>query len=288
FAGPTVDNVEPLTVTLPADLAVNTIYVTPKGKNGLHGWPVPLTVSDLDEQVEQEPNNEPAKANILQVPGAVTGRFEQNDDSDPYQSAAKRGQKLLMEAHTLELGSPTLVYMVLKNAKGAELGKTNPQAAPPLDQRIEFTAPEDGNYLLEVQHLNYLGGPSEAYRLSVTPSAPGFDLALGIDRYDAAPGSFAAVTVLVTRRGYTGPIEVSVNGPRGVSGKATVPAGQPAQPNQPGALLLLQVAPDVPLGPHTLTLQGKATIDGQTVTQAVSVRAAASQNLAGLPFPPRD
>src|SRR5262249_13619861 len=42
------------------------------------------------------------------------------------------------------------------------------------------------------------------------------------------------------------------------------------------------------LGPHVLTLQGKATIDGQTVTQAVSVRAAASQNLAGLPFPPRE
>src|SRR5262249_4290829 len=178
--------------------------------------------------------------------------------------------------------------MVLKNAKGAEVAKTNPQAAPPLDQRIEFTAAEEGNYLLEVQHLNFLGGPSEVYGVTVTPSAPGFDLALGIDRYDAAPGSFVALQVLVTRRGYTGPIELSVNGPGGVSGTGAVPAGQPAQPNQPGAVLLLQVGPEVPLGPYAVTVQGKATIDGQAVTQPASVRAAASQSLAGLTFPPRE
>ncbi len=43
--------------------------VSPKGTNGLYGWPVLLTVSDLEETLEKEPNNEPAKANRVPVPG---------------------------------------------------------------------------------------------------------------------------------------------------------------------------------------------------------------------------
>src|SRR5207302_8778455 len=103
--------------------------------------------------------------------------------------AAKKGQKLLLEGHTLEHNSPTLVYLVVKDAKGkAELAKANPQLAPPADQRIDFTAPADGDYVVEVQHLNYHDGPSEADRLTVTPATPGFDFSLGIERYDAYTG----------------------------------------------------------------------------------------------------
>src|SRR5262249_38482950 len=151
-----------------------------------------------------------------------------------------------VEAQTLELYSPSLVYMVLKNAKTkAEVGKTNPQQAPPADQRIEFTAAEDGDYVLEVQHLNYLGGPGEAYRVTVTPSEPGLDLSLPIERHDVAAGGSLSVPVLVTRRGYTGPIEVSVKGPPGVTGQVTIPAGQPPKPNLPGGTLVIKVDRDV-------------------------------------------
>ncbi len=70
FAGPTVDGVAPVEVTVPSDPAVESIAVAPRGANGLHGWPVNLAVSDLDETLEKEPNNEPAKANRIPVPGA--------------------------------------------------------------------------------------------------------------------------------------------------------------------------------------------------------------------------
>src|SRR5205823_8452715 len=114
---------------------------------------------------------------------------------------------------TLELYSPTLVYMVLKNAKtGAELAKSNPQAPPPGDQRIEFTAPDDGDYRLEVQHLNLIGGPSEVYRLTVTPAAPDFDLTLAADRVEVSQGGLGPIPVQVSRKGYAGPIELSLVG----------------------------------------------------------------------------
>jgi len=61
-----------------------------------------------DEAVEQEPNNDPSKANRITVPGGITGRFQQSDDTDYYIFSAKKGQKLAIEAQTLELYSPRL------------------------------------------------------------------------------------------------------------------------------------------------------------------------------------
>ena len=94
FAGPTVDGVAPVEVTAPADPAVQALWVTPRGANGLYGWPVSLAVSDLDEAMEQEPNNEPAKANRLAVPGAITGRFEQKGDLDLLRLRRQEGDSL--------------------------------------------------------------------------------------------------------------------------------------------------------------------------------------------------
>lgn len=287
FAGPTVDGVSPVEVTVPADPLVDTVWVTPRGANGLHGWPVALAVSDLDEVVESEPNNDPVKANRIPVPGAITGRFLEKGDVDQFVFTAKKGQRYLVQAHTHELNSPADVDMILKNAAGAQLGATNPQAPPPTDQRIDFTAPADGDYRLEVQHLTLWGGPDQTYRVSITPYEPGFDLSLGIDRYDVAPGAATALAVMAVRRDYAGPIEVSVLGPAGLSGQAIIPAGQPTAPNLPAAMLYLSAKADVPPGPYTIALQGKATINGKVVTSLLSVGTVVSQNMAGLPFPPR-
>src|SRR5581483_10277098 len=121
---------------------------------------------------------EPAKANRVPVPGGITGRFLQSDDTDCYAFAGQKGQKLLLDVHTLDLSSPTLGYLVIRNAKtGADLAKSTPQAPPSGDQRVEFTPPEDGDYVAEVQHLNFAGGPSEVYHLTIQP-ANAFEVSL--------------------------------------------------------------------------------------------------------------
>jgi hypothetical protein len=282
FAGPAVEGVAPVEVTAPTDPAVTTLWVAPRGPSGLHGWPVALAVSDHPEGVEQEPNQEPAQANPINVPGGMTGRFEQGNDTDLYRFSAKKGQRLRIEGHTLELYSPTLLYMVVKNAKGeGELAKSNPQAPPPADQRIDFTPPADGDYLVAVQHLNFVGGPEEAYHLTITPGRADFDLAVGLDRFDVAPGSVVPLVVATNRRGYAGPIALALTGPPGLKGEAVIPAGQPL------GTLLLEAAPDLKTGPYLIGITGKATIDGTAVTEYVSVRKAVSDSLAGLPYPPR-
>jgi hypothetical protein len=282
FAGPAVEGVAPVEVAVPADPLVQTVWLAPKGPGGLHGWPVALAVSDHPELVEQEPNNEPAKANRVAVPGGITGRFEQPSDTDFFVFAGKKGQRLVLQAHTLEQHSPSLVYMTVRDAKGkGELAKTNPQAVPPADQRIDFTPPADGDYLVEVQHLNLVGGPAESYHLTVTPGQPGFALSLGLDRFDVAAGSVLPLVLQAARQGYAGPIEVSVTGTPGLKGQAVIAAGQPL------GTLLLEAEPTLKPGPYLVTLTGKAVIDGKPVTVPVRVGKAVRDSLAGLPYPPR-
>jgi hypothetical protein len=285
FAGPNVEGVAPVEVTVPTDPAVTALQVAPKGAGGLYGWPVLLFTSDLDELVEQEPNNEPAKANRLTVPCGVTGRFEQKGDLDHFVFAGKKGQRYFIEAQTLEQHSPTEVYMVLKDAKGGQVAASNPAAG----QRIDYTAAADGDYTLAVEHLHYWGGPAETYHLTVTPYEPGFDLSIALDRWDVAQGGTFSLPIVVARRDYTGPIEVSVTGHPGVSGSLTIPAaaGPPTPPNVPAGNLIISVKPDAPLGPLVLTVNGKATINGKPVVVAASVTSAVKAQLANLPYPPR-
>jgi hypothetical protein len=289
FAGPNVAGVPATEVTVPTDPTIDTIPVTPLGPTGLPGWPVSLALSDVDEVLEQEPNNDPAHANRVPIPGGVTGRFQEKGDIDHYVFTAKKGERLIIEATTLELNSPTEVYMTLKDAKGNQVSAMNPMAAP----RLDYTPPADGDYTLAVEHLHYWGGPSEAYHVAIKPYEPGFALDLRLDRWDAPQGGRVQIPVMLTsRRDYPGPIEVSVIGPAGIEGKATIPQGAAAAPPAPAnaapaIMLPVVVKADVPVAIHNLIVQGKAVINGKTVTEYASVRFPASQNLAGLTYPPR-
>ncbi len=284
FAGPVVEGVAPVEVLVPQDPSIHAVWVTPRGANGLHGWPVALAVSDLEESVEHEPNNDPSHANRIAVPGGITGRFQESGDVDYYVFQAKKGQRFTIEAHTHELNSPTEVYLALKDAKGTQLAVSNPTAG----SRVNFTAPADGDYFLAAEHLLYWSGPSEVYRITVTPTEPTFELALAIDRLDISQGGIAAVGILPTRQGYTGPIEVSVISPPGIGGQVTIKAGQQPPANQPvqPVQLFLTAAPDLPVKPYELVVQGRAVIDGKLVVAYTGVQAAVSQSLGGLTYPP--
>ncbi|MBY0231646.1 MAG: hypothetical protein K2W96_20365 [Gemmataceae bacterium] len=281
FAGPNVEGVAAVDVQAPAE--GDSMQVAPVGPSGLHGWPVLLAVSDLEEALEKEPNDEPAKANRIAVPGAITGRFEKKDDLDHFVFAAKKGQRLIIEAHAPDWLSPTDVTMALKDAKGAQLQATNPAAAP----RLDFTPAADGDYTLAVEHLHSWGGPDEAYRITVTPFAPDFSLTLAIDRFDVAPGGELSIPVYMQQAGYAGAVELSVEGNPGVTGKATIPAGPPKPPNVPAATLQVK-AGEIPSGPLSIRIAGKATINGAVVTRYASTRALLGTAMGNLPVTPRE
>jgi hypothetical protein len=283
FAGPNVEGVAPVEVTTPTDPTVEFLSLAPRGASGLHGWPVHLALSDLEESLETEPNNEASKANRIPVPGAITARFEQKGDSDTFVFALKKGVRYSIDAQTHELGSPTEVYMTLHDAKGGQVQANDPAKAT---ARLDFTPPADGDYTLHVEHLHLWGGPDEVYRVSVTPFEPGFDLTVALDRFNIEQGGKLSIPILAPRRDFNGPLEISVLGPKGIDGKLAVAAGKAPPPNQPLGTLVVNVANDVPIGPLVFQIQGKATVNGKTITKLASVRTVVGQGLANLPFPP--
>ena len=154
--------------------------------------------------------------------------------------------------------------MVLKNDKGTQLLANNLD----LPAKLDFTAPSDGDFTLEVKHWHKWGGPDEVYRLTVTPYEPGFSLSLNLDRWNAAPGGTTSIPIFVTRSGYNGPIEVSVIGAKGLSGTLTIPAGA-KPPTAPSGLLTLKAADDLPPGPLEFHIQGKALMGKPVVRLAM-------------------
>lgn len=288
FAGPNVEGVAPVEVTAPTDPAIEFLSLAPRGTSGLHGWPVNVALSDTEEKLEQEPNNEAAKANRLAVPGAITARFEQKGDSDAFVFTLKKGERYLIDAQTHELGSPTEVYMTLRDAKGTQLQASDPMKGA----RLDFKPPADGDYTLFVEHLHLWGGPDEVYRISVAPFEPGFDLTVALDRFNIEQGGKLSIPILAPRRDFGGPIEISVLGARdttkGISGKLAIAAGKAPAANQPLGTLVVNVVEGVPVGPYAFQIQGKATINGKTVTRLASVRTPVSQGLANLPLPPKN
>ena len=50
------------------------------------------------------------------------------------------------------------------------------------------------------------------YRITVTPYQAGFSLSAGLDRFDVPQTSAIPVQLLLSRRDYAGPVEVSVVG----------------------------------------------------------------------------
>jgi hypothetical protein len=290
FAGPAVDGVSPIEITMPSDPTTAVVNVAPKGAGGITGWPVSVIASDIDELTEQEPNNEPAKANKLPVPSGVTARFLEKGDLDCFTFPGKKGAKYAIVAETYEIGSPAEVYLILKNAKNAELGKSNPQNPT---ARIDYTPTEDGDLTVHVEHLNFAHGPNEIYRLSVQEAQPDFDVVIGLDRYDVAPGGSTLIPVMTAvRRDYAGPIELSIVGHPGFSGTVTIPAGVPGTPPPPPgtpiAYLPIVAKADVPIGPYALRIQTKGTANGKDVIRQANIADLVKQNMAGLGFPPRE
>jgi hypothetical protein len=280
FAGPGVADVPPVTVKAPADPGLTAIHVVPKRASGVAGWPVPVLLSDWPEMVEQEPNDEPAKANKLPVPGGVSAKFDKPKDVDHFAIAGKKGQKLVAAAQTYELNTPTEVLIRVLDPKGAEVARSNP-AQPAA--RVEFTPAADGEYVLACEHLNYLSGPNEIYHLTVRPVAPDIEITLALDRCELPPDGGTAVMATVNRlNGFAGPVELSVGGDPALSGSTVLPAGQTI------AFVPVLVKKGTKAGGYPFRIQGRITADGQTAIRYGTLVDAVKANLGGIPNPPPD
>ena len=134
------------------------------------------------------------------------------------------------------------------------------------DSRLVFDAPADGDYQVRVGDARGQGGPLYAYRLTVRPPKPSFNISFTPTAPAVSKGSAVPVTVTADRiDDYDGPIDVRLdNLPPGFAAPATtIPAGETST----SFALFAEPTAAAPPGAGPLKLTAHAMIDGKDVVR---------------------
>ena len=159
----------------------------------------------------------------IPLPVTVSGRLDVGE-VDVYQFEAKKGQRLLFQVESRELGFALDPTLRLTDAAGKMLAQAD-DTGMSRDPELAYAVPQDGTYRLEVRDLHGGGGLRYAYRLRATLAVPDYELTLAADRFVVTPGKTLEIPVTIERRnGFDGAVSIHVEGlPEGVSA-AIMPA----------------------------------------------------------------
>jgi hypothetical protein len=131
-----------------------------------------FVVGRMPEFIEQEPNNELAKAQPIELPAVVNGRVDPELDADCFAFRLRAGEKLVVAAlaHAFDYhgsGRTTRGFvdasLELLDSQGRVLQEV--QDTLGFDPLLHWTAPAAGTYLVRVQLNNWQGFPEAVYRL---------------------------------------------------------------------------------------------------------------------------
>jgi hypothetical protein len=120
------------------------------------------------------------------------------------------------------------------------------------DSKLDFVAPEDGEYLLHLKDVRGMEGRDFAYRLTIRDATPDYQLSADPANPNIPKGGSVPVTVAITQlRNYEGPIQVEVKGlPQGITATpATIPAGQKS------TVVVLSATSDASLDAHPVPIE---------------------------------
>lgn len=218
------------TVSLPGARALeHPLFARDEG--GVSPSGVPLRVIDLPNFIEVEPNENRKQSTTGAVPGAFCGILSNADDRDWFKFSAKKGEVFDVSAVARGIRSPLDPVMRIRKADGGQLASNDDNAGAP-DSYFRFTAPEDGEYLVEISDHLRQGSPLHTYRIEITRPEPVLDLVLEeraqyIATEVAVPqGNRTAVMVTANRREFGGELQLELGDlPAGVTAKAFPLAG---------------------------------------------------------------
>jgi len=185
-------------------------------------------------------------------PVAFNGILEQAGEANFFKFTAKKDQRFRIISYAERLGSPldTVVTVYAENRRS--LG-SNDDADGWKDSRVDFQAPEDGDYYIRIADMLGRGGKDFVYRIETEPYTPAIDVTMPEmtrrqlqyqKQFDVPRGGYFAMIVNTTRRNFAGDLEFDFPElPPGVTWEAaTIPRSVSQAP------ILLKAAPDAPIG----------------------------------------
>lgn len=233
-------------VTLPTEIP-ETFGLDVADDFGIAPSPHVFRITDLDNVIEQEPNNAADQPTPGPAPAAFNGVLAEPGDVDYFKFTAAQGQVYEFEMYARRIRSALDPVLYICNAQGGRLTGNDDSRGP--DSYFRFQIPADGEYLLEVRdHLNN-GGPEYTYRVEVTPVVPKITAStLDVARYVQPDivipqGGGRGVIVNVARADVGGPVAFrSDELPAGVS--IECPEGWRAGGQMP---VVFYATPDAPI-----------------------------------------
>lgn len=238
------------------------------GKPGL--LPPLVAVGDLPERIWIKGDGKDPRTLDVLPPLTINSRLEHKGDVDRFQFPVQEGQRFRLAVHAESLGSNLDGVLRVSDQTGKQLALVDDvdfpspiPGQPPLkaaDPSLDFTVPPGVSLLaVELRDQRNRGGVNFGYRLTIEPSVPDFELRSAITELNVPRGGFAVVNVAVDRRGYLGPLQLTV---------PQVPAGFTVQGGQVpanGTLGVLTIGgpAQAGAGPLAIRIEGKATVEGK-------------------------
>jgi hypothetical protein len=204
------------TVTVPA--AAGPTWLTRLEVDGRLTNTIQLEISDVTEYREVDKGDPTTRA----LPAVFNGRIDSPGDQDTWWFQAAADQKIELEVRAARLGSPLDSVLMVLDAEGKELARSDDLAGGQPDSKLIFTVPADGTYQAQLyERFAFRGGPAYAYRLVVGPvveAAKDFQLVLTADTLSVNRGTEGKFKVTVKRQGgFDEEIQLAVEGlPEGI------------------------------------------------------------------------
>jgi hypothetical protein len=268
----------------------NLIAITPPG-----GSDTPVLLSVTDEPEVTEP------ASPVTLPVVINGRLDKPGEIDKFRLTVDPGDELLIEMQARELGTSRIESIISAyTPDGKKLDSAGDKPLPEdvfavqgtsrtsSDPFLNLKIPEGvREVILAVEDLAERGGPQYGYRVVVRKQSEEFRLVLASPMLNIPAGGTAIVSVGADRRGYNGPIQLSVAGlPKGVraSGgfipREYVDANNTRTFNRRGVIVLTADS-DVTLAPTDLIVYGEGKSETGTILKRRAHGSAVSIDITG-------
>jgi hypothetical protein len=230
--------------------------------------PLPLVVTTLP--ISLESNDAPLAGDVgkpVKLPAALCGRLAERGDIDGFRFDASKNASYTFEVVARRAGSECDPVLKLLDSKGAVLTEVDDSPGIGKDARIEWKAPADGRYAVQITDLHARGGDALPYVILAEPATPDFSLFCDPDLINVGPGGRVPVFVRLTRRqGLTGAVTLDWQGlPSGISASPLT-----ISPAMNEGVIVIEAAKDAKRESAIVSLKGKAQVREGTIVRAAT------------------
>src|SRR6185503_1403938 len=148
----------------------------------------------------------------LELPASVTGKILRAEDEERFSFHAKEDDLIEIRIEAASLGSPLDAWLKIEDKSGKELARSD-DADGSRDPRLEWKAPNEGDYVIVVGSVTHRGGEDFGYRLKTRRLGPDYKASIASSSFALVPGATNAVKFTVTRlRDFTNELRAEFRG----------------------------------------------------------------------------